>query len=142
MKKKFLKQLGFSLIETMVAILILSTVFVSLMYVFPFGISINKGAKNATNAAYLAQEKIESLVSQGYDNLLTGVVEDKHRLSSDPNNFLYQYQRHTVINYVDGNLQTSATDLGMKKITTNLYYTDAISKQEKTYSIITILSQQ
>lgn len=130
------------MIETMVAISILSTIFIALMYAFPFGISINKSAKSFTTASYLAQEKIESLLSLGYDNLIVGTLETKQRLSSNPDSFLYHYLRQTTVEYVDGSLQTSATDLGLKKIITTVYFTDAIAKNEKSYNITTLISQR
>lgn len=140
--KKIYNQQGFSLIEIMVAILILTVTFISLMYSFPFGLSITKGAENATIASYLAQDKIEELHSLGYDNIGVGTIEIKHQLSADPSSYLYSFQRKTVVDYVDGDLQTSVSDLGLKRISATIYYINAVSKTEKSYNMTTLISQR
>ncbi len=135
-------QIGFSLVEIMVSISILSTVFISLMYSYPLGLSLNKNAENATIASYLAQGKLEELHSLGYDNINIGTIESKQRISTDPSNYLYYFQRETITEYVDSNLQTSITDQGLKKLLTTIYYTESSSKQEKSYNITTLISQR
>lgn len=133
---------GFALIEIMVAISILSLTFISLMYAFPFGTSVNKRANSATIASHLSQKKIEELRSLGYDNISEGTIEDKIRLSSDPSNYLYHFQRETIVYYVDNSLQVSISDIGMKLISVTVYYIDAASKTEKSYNISTLISQR
>lgn len=140
--KKIYNQQGFSLIEIMVAILILTVTFISLMYSFPFGLAITKGAENTTIASYLAQDKIEELHSFGYDNISVGTIEIKHQLSADPSSYLYSFQRKTVVDYVDGDLQTSVSDLGLKRISATIYYINAVSKTEKSYNMTTLISQR
>lgn len=132
---------GMSLIESMVAITILMVAFISLMQAFPFGLAINKTSENATKASYLTQDKIEELYSLGYDNIGTGTIEAKHRLSDDAANFLYNFQRQTIVNYVDGSLADSGTDLGMKKISVTVYFTNSISKTEMNYNTTTLISK-
>lgn len=135
-------QAGLSLIEIMVAISILSVAFISLMYAFPLGLSISKDAENSTLVSYLAQEKIEEVHSLGYEDMGIGAIEAKHRLSDDPANYLYDFERTTTVEYIDGNLSASVNNTGMKKISTTIYYTDAIAKKEKTYNITSIISEK
>ncbi|MDD5072038.1 MAG: prepilin-type N-terminal cleavage/methylation domain-containing protein [Patescibacteria group bacterium] len=141
--KKLLKQQkGLSLIEIMVAFSILVVAFIGLVQAFPFGLSINKEAENNTVASYLAQEKIEELTSLGYSGITAGTIEAKHRLSADPENYLYNYQRETIVSYVDGSLSEVEQDLGMKKISVAIYYINAIFKTEKSYNIATLISKK
>jgi type II secretory pathway pseudopilin PulG len=133
------QQSGLSLIEIMVAFSILVVAFTGLVQSFPFGLSINKAAENATIASYLAQGKIEELISLGYDNINVGVLEAKQRLSDNPADYLYGYQRQTEVNYVDSNLVDSLDDIGLKKISITIYYTNSISKIEKDYEIATLI---
>lgn len=134
-------QRGMSLLEIMVALSILVVTFITLMQSFPLSLSINKTSENATKASYLAQAKLEELNSLGYNNISTGTIEAKHRLSEDSTNYLYYFQRQTTVSYVDGNLQTSGTDTGLKKIAITIYYTNSLSKTEKSYTTATLLSQ-
>lgn len=131
-----------SLIETMVALLILMVAFIGLIQSFPFSQSIVKTAENSTKAAYLAQNELEQLLALNYDDIPMGTIEVKQRLSADPTNYLYYFQRQTVVSYLDGNWQSSDSDTGMKKISITVYYTNSISKQENSYNISALASQR
>ncbi|NCQ16355.1 hypothetical protein GW814_01710 [Candidatus Falkowbacteria bacterium] len=141
MKTKFKNQLGMSLLEVMVAFSILTLTFTALMQSFPYSLTINKTSENAAKAAYLAQAKLEELNSLGYGNISTGTIEAKHRLADNPTDYLYYFQRQTTVSFVDGNLADSASDLGLKKISVTVYYSNALSKVEKEYSTVTLISQ-
>lgn len=139
--KNFCRQKGMSLLEIMVSFTILVITFITLIQAFPVSLSINKSAENATKAAYAAQTKIEELNSLGYDNISAGTIEAKHRLSDDTSNYLYYFQRQTVVSYVDGNLQASGNDLGLKKIIVTVYYTGDLLKTEKTYTTYSLITR-
>lgn len=138
---KFNPRGGFTLIETMVAFFIFSMVFIGLAYAFPRGLMINKTAENSTKASYLAQSQLEYLNSLSYGDIGTGTIETKHRLSTDPSNYLYFFQRQTEAQNVDSNLQASQTDTGLKKITITVYYTNSFAKVEKNYVTTTLINQ-
>jgi len=139
--KSLVKNEGLSLIEIMVSLTILVVAFISLVQSFPMASTINKTAENATKASYLAQAEIERLYSLGYDHIATGTIETKQRLSNDPNNYLYYFQRQTIVNNVDINLQTVANDSELKKISVSVYYTNSLSKTEKAYDTSTLISR-
>lgn len=130
-----------SLIEVMVAFSILILVLIALAQTFPLALTINKTSENATKASYLAQAKLEELNSLGYENISVGAIEPKHRLSTDPTDYLYYFQRQTDISYLDGNLQPSFSATGLKKIFVTVYYTNSLFKTEKNYSTFTLISQ-
>ncbi len=142
LKRQVKHQNGLSLIEIIVAFTVLAVAYIGLVQSFPFGLSINKAAESATIASYLAQDKIEELHSMGYDNIITGIIEEKHRLSDDPANYLYNFQRQTEVNCIDSDLLDSVVDTGMKKISATIYYTNAISKTETSYNITTMISRR
>lgn len=142
MSKNILNNLGMSLIETMVALLILMVAFISLIQAFPFSQTIVKTAENSTKAAYLAQNELEQLLALSYDNIPVGMVEIKQRLSDDSANYLYYFQRQTTVSYLDGNWQSSVNDTGMKKISVTVYYTNSVSKKENSYSISALSSKR
>lgn len=142
MKKKIINDIsGLSLIEIMVAFSILTVAYIAIMASFPTALSINKGAESSTLAAYLAQQKIEELSSMPYDSIATGTIEALHNLSADSSNYLYFFERQTDVSYIDGNLAATTTDLGIKKISTTVYYTDASTRTKKPY-VLTILNSQ
>lgn len=141
-KEKFKNQLGMSLIEIMVAFNILILAFVGLAQSFPFGLSISKESERATVSSYLAQEKIEELISLGYNNIDVGIIEVKHRLSDNSQNYLYYYQRKSEVNYVDSDLNNSILDIGIKKILATIYYINPLSGVEKEYNMTTLISER
>ena len=132
---------GITMIEVMVTFVIISIAFIGIIQSFPYGLSITKEAEQATTASFLAQQKLEELNSFGYEFVDTGIIEAKHRLSSDTSSYLYNYQRNTVVSYIDSNLNDSLIDTGIKKISVSVYYNNVLSKKEKIYNISTLLSQ-
>lgn len=140
-KKNIFNNYGFSMIEIMVAFSILVMAFISVVQSFPFGLTIGKDSESATTASYLAQEKLEEITSLGYSNIPVGEIETKHRLSADASDFKYNFQRQTIVSYVDGNLNNSINDLGMKKIITTIFYEGAVSRAEENYTASTLISE-
>jgi prepilin-type N-terminal cleavage/methylation domain-containing protein len=132
---------GFSLIEIMVAIMILGVVFVGLIGAFPFALNLITEARSRTQAAYLAQAKIEELNQLGYSAVATGTIEVKQHIGP-VGSFTYPFQRETKVEYINGNLATSTVDYGLKKISTTVYYTGAAGKTEKSYNLTMIISRR
>lgn len=132
---------GFSLIEIMVAIMILGVAFIGLIGAFPYALSIITEAKNRTQAAYLAQEKIEELYQYNYDTIATGTIEIKNHVGA-AGSHTYPYQRETTVTLIDRNLADAVTDQGLKKISVTIYYINAFSKTERSYNISTVISRR
>ncbi len=136
------KQNGLSLIEIVVALSVLSIAFLGLIGSFPLGMLINKEAEYKSVAANLAQSKIEELIYTGYDNIAVGTIEAKTRISPNQSDYLYKFKRMTTVVYVDGNLNNSASDTGLKKISANVYYLNPINKVEKIFILNTLISKK
>lgn len=134
-------QSGLSLIEVMVSFSILIIIFISLTQAFPLALTINKTSENAAKASYLAQAKLEEINSLNYDSIPMGTIEPKARLSNDSSDYLYYFQRQTLVEYVNGSLESSASETGLKKITVTVYYSNVLSKTEKNYSTVALISR-
>ena len=105
---------AFSLIEIMVAILIIGTVFTGLISAFPLALKISKNAENRTRAAYYAQEKIEELYQLNYSAIPAGTIEARQAVGAEhPRR---AYERETTVVYLDEDFNESADDAGLKKI--------------------------
>ena len=113
---------------------------ISVIQLFPLGIQLTSDSKGITTANSLANAQIESTQEVTYENLNVGTYEEKHRLSDDDQNYLYGYQRETTITYLDQDLDESVTDIGLKKITTNVFWLSPISHSEASITISTIRS--
>jgi len=102
---------GFTLIETIIAIFILAVGITAVLTIFPLGIQIVNSSKMVTTATYLAQEKIEEIISTPYGEISN---ESEPTLASPFN----AYSRETGVTYFDPDNPgvTSSEDTGIKKI--------------------------
>ena len=135
-------QTGISLLELSIALMILISSLIPLTQAFPYSSSIIDSAKNDTIASYLTQEKIEEIISLGYENTGIDTIETRHSLGTATSSYLYLFERESIVKYVDADLQNSLTDTGLKKISATVYYNDKISNNEKTFTISTLLVEK
>lgn len=133
---------GISLLEAMLALMVLTVGILVAVKVFPLSLKISRIAEQETIAANLAQAEIETLFELGYNGITPGVIESKHRLSSDPANPFYNYQRETAAMYVDGNINYSASPTGMIKVSTTVYWITPQSGEEKNLPVALIISEK
>ena len=133
---------GITLLEAMITIVVIMIGVLTLANIFPIAFRVSESAQQATLATNLAQAKLEELFSLNYDNIAIGTIEVKGRLSADPSDYLYNYQRETLTEYVDQNLQTSGSATDLKKITINVYYRSAALKTEKSVQLTSLISKK
>lgn len=135
---KFLSQKGFSIAEVMVAVMIFSIGILSVVEVFPLYHKMSRLAEKSSTAVFLAQEKIEAIFSLPYSEITVGQYEIRHRIENDGR--FSNYERKTDVSFVDGSYNNSNSDLGLKKITTTVYWNEAgLEKSEK---LTTLISSQ
>lgn len=140
-KSKILK--GFTLIEATIAIFVLIIGLTAVTQLFPFSLKISGDSQNITTASVIALEKIEEMRASNYDDITVGTIEVKHRMSADPTNYLYNYQRETAVAAVDGNLNNSPTDVGLKKIIVTVFWQSPLKKTaEKSIQLTTLISER
>lgn len=113
-KNLFKNKKGLSIIEVMIAFLIVGGVLFAIIQIFPIGLRSSTIAHHNTVAVFLAQAKMEEIVKQLYDDIPTGTVSENSL--ADIHDDFAGYSRTTVISYTDDNLNPSITDLGQKKI--------------------------
>jgi len=130
---------GFTIAEAIVSIFIIAIGMIAVSQIFPFAMRIIGDSQRTSMASNLAIAQIENMQSMNYDDITVGTYESKHRLGEIESDYLYPFQRETIVAYVDSNLAASAIDVGYKKITVYVYWQSALSRNEKSVSI-TILS--
>lgn len=136
------RQRGFTIIEAMIAIAVLTMGILVLVKIFPLALKISRSAEQSTIAMNLAQSKAEELFFLDYDSINIGIIETKSRLSDDPDDPFYQYQRQTIVEYVDSDLQSSVSDTGMKKITIAVFWRHPLLLGEKSVGLETLISHK
>lgn len=141
---------GFTIIELLVAIFILVVGIVGVLNAFPLGVQVARSAKMATVATYLAQEKIEEIISKSYDSILCygetlpPCEESKARVSASFSSPFYHYWRKTRIDYVDpaDGLSTTTNNTGIKKIKVTVYWKSPLKVIEDSIKITTLISEK
>ncbi|MFC1612940.1 hypothetical protein ACFL23_01275 [Patescibacteria group bacterium] len=117
MNLSYKNKIGFSIIEILIGISILTIGIFGVVKMFPYGLQISKYAENNTLGVMAGQEKMENTISAGYENIGTGIIEAKHKITSGSFGDTYNFFRETEVIFVDADLNDSVADTGMKKIT-------------------------
>lgn len=133
---------GITILEVIVSIAIILLIILILINIFTLALKITRAAEQTTVATNLAQAKIEELFYFNYDYLPIGTIEPRHRLASNPENPFYHYERETTVSYVDQNLNPAASETGLKKIETKVYWKNPIFFWERDVNLIILISQK
>lgn len=143
--KKRLK--GFTIIEALVAIFILTVGFVAVTQIFPFNLKINKSSEMKTKAVQLAQAKIEEIVSKSYDEVsCAGVVPPCQQTENQTSEDI-GFKRITSIKFADpqNNLQEPVpanTDTEIKKIEVTVSWRSTLKSGEDSIKVSTLISKR
>ena len=134
---------GFTLIEALISIFILTVGIIAVLQAFPLGTKILGSSKMTTIASQLGQAKIEELISQSYGEISFGIIETKHVLDSP----FSSYQRKTEIICVDPDLDFSEVincdpDPGIKKIEVTVFWKTFFGFSEKNNQIISLITKK
>jgi len=135
---KFIIQKGFTLIETMIAIFIITVGIVAVLQMFPLSIQTAKSAEMATVASQLGQEKIEEIISKSYADISS---ESTTTLSSP----FEAYAREVKVTCFDPNgdgLFPDCPDTGIKKIEVIISWKSPLGVTEKDFKIATLISKR
>lgn len=136
--KKFHLCNGFTLIESLVAIFVLSVGILAILTMFPLGMKIINSSKTTAVGIQLGQEKIEEIISLSYEAISVG--ENIENEMPSPFNF---YRRETRITYIDpsSGLQEIDNDKGAKKVEVTVYWQPLIANR-KIIELTTIISKK
>lgn len=131
---------GFTIIELLISIFVLTVGIVAVLYIFPLGTQIQKSSQMTTVAVQLSQGKIEETISKSYAEIITGIVEEDYGFISN----FSSYKRKTEVSYFDpGNPPTPpASDLGIKKIQVTVFWRSPLGISEKEVKLITLIAKR
>lgn len=129
---------GLTLVETVLALAIVTLTVTVLASSFPFGLKTADLSQEETTAVFLAQAKIEELIGSNYIEVPTQTTIEGSLVSWDPD--FGGFSRTTVVSYVDGDLAASPTDLGLKKIKVTVGWQNNLSQATSTFSLIGLIN--
>ena len=131
---------GFTIIESLISIFVLTVGIVAVLYIFPLGSQIQQSNQMATIAVQLSQGKIEEIISKSYGEISVGIIEEDYGFDSN----FSSHKRKTEVNYFDpGNPQIPASnDLGIKKIEVTVQWQSPLRLGEKSVNLITLIAEK
>lgn len=100
--------------------------------IFPFVSERLSLAELTTQATFLAQAKMENLITQSYNQITVGQAIE----NSLTENFS-TFSRQTDVNYVDTNLSFSQNDTGLKKVVVTV---TSLTRPELNYQLTTLIA--
>lgn len=136
---------GFTLIEAIIAIFIITVGIVAVLQMFPLSIQQQKLAEMSTVASKLGQEKIEVIIAKSYNDILVGTTTEAYGQISG----FTAFKRATAINCVNPDLQEvpcnySPTDdpNPIKKIEVIIFWKSPLGVTEKNLKTATLISKR
>ncbi|XOB41994.1 MAG: type IV pilus modification PilV family protein [Candidatus Nealsonbacteria bacterium] len=136
---------GFTLIETIIAIFILTIGILGVLNAFPLAVQIERSARMATIASQLGQAKIEENLSKSYSKVLCSDdvcpdIEDYETIANFSN-----FKRETEITCLDGEDFSEVScypDPGLKQVKVTVYWKSALRTFPKKVEIITLIAKR
>ncbi len=113
---------GFTLIEVLIAIILIVSGLVVLMQVMSVAIFADSTLEYRLTALNLANEKLEELKDGGYSHANLDPASSPFT-EAFISGFDFVDQRQWTVDYVDANLSTSVSDTGLKDVTVQVQWT-------------------
>ncbi len=113
---------GFTLIEVLIAIILIVIGLVALMQVMSVAIFADSTLEYRLTALNLANEKLEELKDDGYSHANLDPASSPFT-EAFISGFDFVDQRQWTVDYVDANLSTSVSDTGLKDVTVQVQWT-------------------
>ena len=113
---------GFTLIEILIAIILIVSGLVVLMQLMSVAIFADSTLEYRLTALNLANEKLEELKDDGYSHANLDPASSPFTEASI-SGFDFVDQRQWTVDYVDANLSTSVSDTGLKDVTVEVQWT-------------------
>ena len=118
---------GFTLLEVMIALLILTIGIVTVLQVFPVAFNVVMSNQMETQATLLCQEKIEEIISKSYIDIITGTTTAS--LSSP----FEKFSRETKI---------SDIETGLKKVEVIVSWKSLLGTKQENVKLVTFVSKR
>ena len=123
------------MVEIVVAIAVLAIGVVGVSTFFAGSTRNTRNASNTSVAANLGQGVIDEELVKSY-NELNPNDGDKVKFSEDSANSFYNFSKKINISLIDQNLNSSVTDIGLKKIDVIIYWNEGSSEKSSQFSTI------
>lgn len=128
---------GFTLIEALIAIFVLTVGIVAILQVFPLALNLGSFSEKQTQAVFLAQAKIEEIKSRSYSSISVGVLNETTLISP-----FDKFSRQTTVRFVDSDLAATTSDSGLKEIDVQVSWQSFLSLSGKKVAFKTLIARK
>jgi len=128
---------GFTILETMVAVLILTIGIIAVLQVFPLCINIQKSNEMENQAIFLAQEKMEQEIFKTYESIQVGTT-----LESPMSSPYERFSRETKITYLNSDLEEVELGMALKKIEITVQWNSPLKLAQGSISIVNLATER
>lgn len=136
-KQKNKKNAGFTLIEVIVAVIVLMIGVLGISFFFANSSHLTRLASNTSIASNLDQGLIEQEKAKSYGELTVG-NGSVQPVSTDTTSPFSKFTKQINISLVDSNLNPSSTDIGLKKIDCFIYWQEGTEQRNVSMSTLEI----
>ncbi len=119
-----MRRRGFTFVELLIALSLFSVGMLSILQIFPINRRLLNQSSYQTDAAFLAEEQMETLRSLAYSALTAGTYEAKATVPNSTGTVYSLFQRSTTIDYINSSYAVSGTDTGLKRLTVTVYWSE------------------
>lgn len=130
---------SFTIIEIIVAIGIFGVGVLAIAGFFATSAQTVRVASHTSVASNLASGLVDEEFSKSYEELIPA-TGTRTKISSDPADPFYLFEKQINIKLIDSNLATSATDVGLKQIDCFIYWQEG--DNEKNVQMSTVKSRR
>lgn len=135
-----MKKPAFTFLELLVAITLFGVGMLSLVEVIPVNRKFITQSSQTTQAAFLAQEKMEEMRSLTYDSLPAGTFESKGVVNNTGGNTFQAFQRQTIITNIDNSWATTGSETGLRKVVVTVFWDEG--NGERQYSLSSFIYEK
>lgn len=138
-----IKKNSFTLIESLLAVFIITVAFVSVTRIFPLSLKVERSSEMRSRAVELAQAKIEELSLLSYEEIncsgnIPPCEETENPVAEDAS-----FRRNISITYVNPpGFEESVSDTNMKKINVTLFWDASFDVGEDNIVLSTIITNR
>lgn len=122
---------GFTLIEIIIVIIMAAILLPAIIVPFATGVQKGRKPEMVNTAIYLAHQKMEEFMKFNYGNAALNPIGLTPYVNADISTYQWQWE----IVYGDSNFNTSATDVGYKRILVRVK--DPENDNYEIYSVVT-----
>lgn len=130
---------GYTFIELIIALSLFLVGMLSILQLFPANRRLLAQSGMRTQAAFLAQEQLETARGNSYANLTVGTYRSRAAISNDTSSVYSLFERQVVVELIDANRAVTNTDVGLKRVTATIYWSERTLSQQ--YSVSTIVNR-